>query len=188
MLTPENILVEFQNGNRAAFEYIFNNCWDPVYLTAFKRVGDEDIAKEITQELFIYLWEKREHISINGPLLSYLIGGVKFRVINYFRSTITRERYHNDLLLLMNEQPVNSAESTFKVKDIENALEETMIMMPERMRLIFSMNRLEQKTISEIAEELNMKGQTVKNQLTAALKIVRRHFPLSLLILLLIIS
>ncbi|RZL42138.1 MAG: HTH domain-containing protein, partial [Pedobacter sp.] len=47
--------------------------------------------------------------------------------------------------------------------------------LPERMRLIISMSRKQDKSIKEIAAELNISAQTVKNQITAAMKLLREN-------------
>lgn len=186
-----SILIEqLRQGSENAFESIFRTYWEQVYLKAFKRVGDEVIAKEITQEIFIALWEKRAQLQLQGTLEAYLLGSVKFRVIDYFRSNATRERHYRDMLLLMGD-PVSAsdADSLHAVRAIEEALESVMARMPERMRLIFAKSRIEQKTIAEIAEELGLSGQTVKNQLSAALKLIREQQAIPhLLVLLYLIS
>jgi RNA polymerase sigma-70 factor (family 1) len=183
-----HIVENLESGDPAAFESIYNLYWEEVYLSALKRVQDEDIAKEITQELFISLWEKREILRINESLQAYLHGAVKYRVINYFRSAITRDRYHNHMQSLLGEQTINETESYYAVKAIKSTLDSILKKMPERMRLIFSMSRFEQKSITEIADELNLSGQTVKNQLTSALKIIRENGSLIILLILFISS
>jgi len=168
------LIDQLRQGSESAFESIFKTYWEQVYLKTLKRVGDEVIAKEITQEIFIALWEKRGQLQIRGSIEAYLSGSVKFRVIDHFRANITRERHYEDMLLLMGDRDIeNETESMYTVKAIEQALESVMVLMPERMRLIFAKSRIEQKTIAEISEELNLSGQTVKNQLSAALKLIR---------------
>lgn len=184
----DDLINRLKNGSKSAFESLYTEYWEEIYLNALKRVGDEDIAKEITQELFIHLWEKRESLAIRETIQAYLHGAVKYRVINYFRSAITREKYHHDLSLLIGETVINETESSHAVKEIEQALHLILAKMPGKMRRIFEMSRLEQKTVAEISGELNLSGQTVKNQLTSALKIVRKHFSLPALLILFIYS
>jgi RNA polymerase sigma-70 factor (family 1) len=171
------------NDPSATFESIYNRYWEEVFLSALKRVQDEDVAKEITQELFIHLWEKRETLKVSESLSAYLHGAVKYRVINYFRSAITRTRYHDHLHKLLGEQVANETDSHYSIKEILSKLDRILDQMPERMRLIFSMSRFEQKSISEIAGELDISGQTVKNQLTSALKIIRKSGSFFLIVL-----
>ena len=183
-----HIIENLKSGDPATFEGVYNQYWEEIYLSVLKRVQDEDVAKEITQELFIYLWEKRETLRINGSLQAYLHGAVKYRVINYFKAAITRDRYHNDMQSLLGEQTINETESFYAVNAIKSTLDSILKKMPERMRLIFSMSRFEQKSITEIADELNLSGQTVKNQLTSALKIIRENGSLTILFVLFIFS
>ncbi|MGY0040028.1 sigma-70 family RNA polymerase sigma factor [Pedobacter sp. NJ-S-72] len=67
------------------------------------------------------------------------------------------------------------ATNNLAVKEIHKELDQAIAELPERMRLIFSMSRKQEKSNNEISTELNLSIQTVKNQLTAALKIIRKR-------------
>lgn len=155
-------------------ESIYLRYWEEVLDAAYKRVRDEEIAQDICQEIFISLWESRERIQVNGPLAAYFAGAVKYRVINYFRSSQIKEKHKEDLLLLNYGQTELSAAQGIILKELHQELDEAIQELPEKMRLIFSMSRKEEKSIREIAEELDLSAQTVKNQISSALKVMKK--------------
>ncbi|MNY77538.1 RNA polymerase sigma factor [compost metagenome] len=61
------------------------------------------------------------------------------------------------------------------LKDLHQEVDEAMLDLPEKMRLIFSMSRKQEKSIGEISSELGISVQTVKNQLSAALKVMKKR-------------
>lgn len=156
-------------------EQIYHNYWEDVLDAAYKRVRDEEVAQDITQEIFISLWENRERLAITGHLRAYLQGAVKYKVINYFKSAIVKGQYQDDLALLTADQIAPSAENKLMLKDLNKEIDEALEYLPEKMRVIFRMSRMQEKTIREISEELNLSAQTVKNQISAALKVLKER-------------
>lgn len=170
-----DLITSLKQGDQTAMEIIYKKHWEQVFDSAYKRVGSEDIAQDITQDIFISLWEKRETIEIRESLAAYLQGSVKYRVINYFKANFTKDRYTEDLLSLMGNISTLHPTNNLSVKEIHKELDQAIAELPERMRLIFSMSRKQEKSNDEISSELNLSIQTVKNQLTAALKIIRKR-------------
>lgn len=170
-----DLMASLKKGEQAAMEIIYSTHWEQVFDTAFKRVGDEAIAQDITQDIFISLWEKRQTLEIQDSLSAYLMGAVKYKVINYFKSNITKERYKEDLMSLTGNISALNPTNQLIVNEIHHQLDEAIAELPERMGLIFTMSRKQEKSNDEISAELNLSIQTVKNQLTAALKIIRKR-------------
>lgn len=175
MIAETELLSLLQRGEHKAMEDIYRYYWEEVLDAAYKRVREEEIAQDICQEIFISLWENRENIQLKASLSAYFMGAVKYRVINYFRSSQVKEKHQEDLRLLMRENTGLSAAQGLMLKELHQEVEEAIQELPERMRLIFSMSRQEEKTIREISEELDLSAQTVKNQISSALKVMKKR-------------
>lgn len=184
MISGSQLISFLKKGDHKAMEDIYSLYWEEVLDSAYKRLRDEEVAQDITQEIFISLWENREKVQLTGTLRAYLEGAVKYRVINYFRSSAIKEKHKEDLSLLLRDDLEHSAENRLILKDLRQEVDEAMLDLPEKMRLIFSMSRKQEKSIGEISDELGLSAQTVKNQLSAALKVMRKR--LSYLLLLMI--
>lgn len=156
-------------------ETIYATYWEQIFDAAYKRTGDEAVAQDLTQDLFISLWEKRETIEIRDTLSAYLQGAIKYRVINYFKANITKEKYNEDLIALSGDGYATQIPNNFAVKEIHQQLDEAIAELPGKMQLIFAMSRKQEKSNDEISAELNLSVQTVKNQISAALKIIRKR-------------
>ncbi|QNK62448.1 RNA polymerase sigma-70 factor [Pedobacter sp. PAMC26386] len=170
-----DLITSLKQGDQTAMEIIYKKHWEQVFDAAYKRVGTEDIAQDITQDVFISLWEKRETLEIRESLTAYLMGCVKYRVINYFKANLTKAKYREDLYALTGNISPLYPTNELAVKEIHKELDEAIAELPKQMRVIFSMSRKQEKSNNEISTELNLSIQTVKNQLTAALKIIRKR-------------
>lgn len=164
-------------------EYLYQNYWEEVLDAAFKRVRDEDIAQDITQEIFISIWENRERLNIEGSISAYFKGAVKYKVINYFKSSIVKEKHKEDIALLTGNYTAASAENLLLLKDLNKQFDEALLDLPEKMRVIISMSRKQEKSIQEISDELNLSARTVKNQISSALKLIREKLAYSLVLI-----
>lgn len=168
-------------------ENIYRNYWEDVLECTYKRVRDEEIAQDITQEIFISLWENRERLAIEGSLRAYLHGAVKFKVINYFKSAIIKDKHREDLLLLIGEEMELSAENKLIMKDLNKEIDAAISDLPEKMQQVFLMSRRQEKTIREISVELGLSAQTVKNQISAALKVLKERLSYLLVFILVVL-
>lgn len=185
MISETELLSLLRRGEHTAMEDIYQYYWEDVLDAAYKRLRDEEIAQDICQEIFISLWENRERVQVKGPLSAYFLGAVKYRVINYFRSSQIKEKHQEDLRLLVYGETEFSAAEGLMLKELHQQVEEAIQELPEKMRVVFSMSRQEEKSIREIAEELDLSAQTVKNQISSALKVMKKR--LSYLVFLLLI-
>ena len=177
-----SLLSSLKQGNHQAMEEIYQIYWEDVFDAALKKTGDEALAQDITQEIFISLWENRKAINLTGSLGAYLHGAVKYKVINYFRSGNLKMQHQTAFTALMDEQQTVSADNKLILKELHLEVDAAIALLPEKMQLVFSMSRKQEKSIKEIASELDVSAQTVKNQISAALKLLKKSLSYILLI------
>jgi RNA polymerase sigma-70 factor (family 1) len=177
------LLASLKKGDHVAMEHLYQDYWEEVLNTAYKQVRDEEIAQDITQEIFISVWENREHLNIEGSIAAYFKGAVKYKVINYFKSSMVREKHKEDIALLTLDHTGTSAENLLMLKDLTKQFDEALTDLPEKMRVIISMSRKQEKSVQEISDELNLSAQTVKNQISSALKLIRKKLAYTLIII-----
>ena len=178
----EILLSSLQCGSHQAMEEIYQVYWEDVFDAALKKTGDEALAQDITQEIFISLWENRTSLNLTASLGAYLHGAVKYKVINYFRSGSAKAQHQNALSMLMDKQHTAAADDKLILKELHLEVDAAIALLPEKMQLVFSMSRKQEKSVKEIASELDVSAQTVKNQISAALKLLKKSLSYILLI------
>jgi RNA polymerase sigma-70 factor (family 1) len=154
-------------------EEIYHKHWEEVFDAAYKRIRDVEIAQDITQEIFISLWENQKTSAIEGNLSAYFYGAVKYKVINYYKSCVIKNKHEKELSFLKNEDRADAADNKIMLNELDKQIEDAIQLLPEKMRMVFFMSRMEGKSIKEISSELNLSIQTVKNQISTALKSLR---------------
>lgn len=139
---------------------------------ALQYTKDLDTAREVAQEAFISLWEKRETIDLSKPVKTYLTTTVRNKCLNWLRDNKKFNREILDIEGLLSDRiyiPSDRlVESEIRIKII-SAIEE----LPEKCREIFVLNRNENLKYQEIANQLQISVKTVETQMSKALQHMR---------------
>jgi RNA polymerase sigma factor (sigma-70 family) len=126
----------------------------------------------MVQELYIWLWTRRENLSHVTALKSYLYNAIRYKVVNYFEHHAVQQRYIENYVLFEASHD-NSNEELSDISDIGPMIEKSIAVLPERCQMAFRLSRLEHMPISNIAAHMNISSRTVENYITHALKHLR---------------
>ncbi|MDJ1470490.1 MULTISPECIES: RNA polymerase sigma-70 factor [Xanthocytophaga] len=156
-----------------AFREVYKRHWRSVFLVAYKKLHDKELAEEFTQNLFVDVWEKRSENTIR-QLPSYLFGALKFTIINYYKSQMVHEKYvsykHGN-----NDSISHTTEELVMLADLSQAIEKGMALLPPKSREVFKLSRVEHFSVKEIASLLNISEKAVEYHITQSLKQIRVH-------------
>lgn len=168
--TDQELLIKLRNGDRSAFDELYERYWDKVYNQAFKGLRDPDLAKDITQEVFIYLWTHSEGNFIDN-LPAYLFSSVRN---NVFKALKKEERFLSiSDLVLKNKAFYPEADTELLQKEFFKAYHLLIQAMPAAQQNIYRMRYEQDLSTSEIATQLNISRKTVQNQLIRAVNMLR---------------
>lgn len=171
--TDHELLEAIRNDDEKAFRELFRRYWRKVRDMAYARVRSKDVTEEIVQDLFVSLWNKRASLSVNN-LPAYLFTSVKHRVLNYVESQLVRKKhweYYKKFIPLQE----NSTQQVVEFSELMEAIEDGIGHLPEKSKKVFRLNRLEGRSIPEIADILNLSEKAIQYHLTKSLKKLRLH-------------
>lgn len=169
------ILKEFKNGDHSAFEEIFKRYSKQLYHFSLSYLKSEEAAEDIVQEVFIKIWNNRKDLKTDTSFQSYLFTITLNSVRKYFNQLSRLNELKHDILL---------DSSTFKpdfddrsdYQFMIDKLEEFIKLMPEKRRAIFIKKKIEEKSLKEISEELNITTKTVEYHITEAMRFLKSEF------------
>src|SRR5690606_6227853 len=78
--------------NETTFTEIYNNYWEKVFTICYKHTDDLEVAKELVQDIFKSLWERRHSLEINTSYERYLLRSAKLKVFEHIRNKQLRSR------------------------------------------------------------------------------------------------
>lgn len=180
--TESELYLLIQRSSYDAFDELYHRLFKTLFRLALKKIGDADDSADLVQDVFMEFWDKREKTIIYIPVKNYLRTSLTYKMSNYFRTRGFQEKHiRNFELFIQQEMNKEIFMDVLDLKQSESHYQEmTEIIyraideMPAKMKEIFKLSRDGKYTISDIAEQLNISPQTVKNQVSNALGRVRR--------------
>jgi len=170
----KSYIKELRKGSHKAFNAIYDMYADKLYGFVFAHTKSREMANDLVQETFLKLWTMRESLSVEGSLQAMLFTMSHNKMIDTFRAQINKVEFEDYVEFSENvDLSDNSIEKKIYYDDFLKALKLCKSQLPHRQMEIFEMSRENGKSIEEIASELKISEQTVKNQLTSAMKTLR---------------
>ncbi|MDR6785263.1 RNA polymerase sigma-70 factor (family 1) [Pedobacter africanus] len=170
--TDQELLALLKQGNDAAFTEIYDRFSGPLYVFAFRKLKNEDEAKDVVQEIFIVLWNRHAELDFHSSLSAYLFKAVHNRALNLFVHQRYHETYISSFEAYLNTY-AKDADELLMEKELAAIIDQEIALLPEKMREIFLLSRKEQLSHKEVAERLGISELTVKTQIKRALKVLR---------------
>nr|WP_305121166.1 sigma-70 family RNA polymerase sigma factor [Pedobacter xinjiangensis] len=159
-----------KDGDQKAFEQLYERYWPEVYAMIYRRICDRETTKDIVQEIFINLWRYRDRIIAERSLAPWLNVTAKKQAISWYRKqTSTRQRE----MLYQQDGTLPTSSTILEAKELQDLLDSEVEKMPVNMKQAFQLSRYENKSIKEIAAELSLSEQTVRNNISMALERLR---------------
>lgn len=172
-IIDEGILKRFKEGDHSAFDQIFHSYYNRVKNFIYGLIKSDEDAKEIAQDIFTNLWINRKSIDLNKSFNAYLFISARNLSFNYLKHRTVEKVYINDYLNI-NKDFDNQTEEFLFAKEINLLIDMTVEKMPIRRKNIYIYSRVKGYSNEEIAEKLHISKKTVENQLSLALKEIRK--------------
>lgn len=168
----EDIILELLKGSdQKAFKRLFYYYAEPLRSFISYFIHDPESSEELVLDIFMSLWENRFSLKIHTSLKAYLFQSARNKVISYFRTK--KEQCY---LLEMPDFDLGQENETsfLGIKELSVLIEEAVSLLPDRCRQIFLKSRIELLSNKEIVEQMHISEKTVENQITIALKKIRK--------------
>ncbi|MCT1524500.1 RNA polymerase sigma factor [Sphingobacterium hotanense] len=175
------LLSAFKGGDDKAFVKIYERYWEGLFHHALTMTSCEDLAKDITQEIFVELWNKLREQEIQTSLQAYLHTTVRNKTLNLMAHGKVQARYLESLADYF-EKGENRTDHPLRERQFQAYIDGQIASLPSKMRTIFEMSRNDSMTYKEIAQHLSLSDKTVKKQVSNALKILRVKLDVLLLV------
>jgi RNA polymerase sigma-70 factor (ECF subfamily) len=161
-------------GDMQAFQRLFEWYWDQVYGAVLRLVKDPEQAKDLSQELFLKLWDNREKLPGVKNLRSYLYTIAKHLIYDQIRTLVFRES-NKEFLMNYFSYDETSPQDLLEQKERAEVLAEAINKLPVQLRKVFHLRRVEGLSHVEIAKRLNISAISSKTYMVRALMALRKE-------------
>lgn len=160
-------------GDESAFVTLFHRYTPKLLPFVTRLTRSPEQARELVQEIFLQLWVQRAKLGeIQNP------AGWIFRIasnlsMNWMRNEGTRRRKQQEIY----SQAISRSESTdepmVEAKQLESIIHKAVDALPEKRQAIYRLSREQGLNHQQIADQLQISPNTVKNQIGIALKFIQ---------------
>lgn len=173
IVTDRDLLTRLRGGDHTAFDEIFRQWYEPAVRSATRILRDPGVAEELSQEVFLELWRRRETFPPDSSAGAYLMQSVRNRALNHLRHLQVQQRsvVHIEAL----SEPAEQADVQTQVGELEDAARLAIESLPPRTREVFLMSRERGLRYSEIADALGVSVKAVEANMTRALRLLRER-------------
>lgn len=168
------LLYDLKNGKEKAFEYIFHRYYNRLCVFSSNFVDETKEAEDIAEEAFVNIWNSKRDFQSILHLKSSLYQTARRIGLNK-QTARHRRAVRTDNYLANQEQVQESQLQHIVYAEAMGELYEAIQKLPPKAQQIIKATYLEGKSNQEVADEMGINLQTVKNQKLRALTILRNR-------------
>jgi len=182
-LSDNELIVFLKKGDAAAYTEIYDRYFQLMFVFAYKKLRDEELAKDFVQELFTDVWVKRDRILVEGNFIQYLYISLRSKLLNYFAHQKVESKYTDFLAHFANSHASEQSDYTIREKQLSAYIEKQIENLPKRMRNVFELSRRDGLSNREIAIVTNSTESNVSHHISNAVKILKSKIKIIVLLL-----
>lgn len=169
------------------FTAIFKQHEYRLYTLALTLTKSDQYAKDIVQDVFMKLWQHRNQIPVITNMDAWLYRLTENKIIDFLRKTAADKRLRDALWMNMQHMLSEETEETVSSREYSYILEKAISHLPPQRKRIYRLCKEQGLNYCQIARELNISRNTVKNQLFTAIRTVRSFFTRAIRLLVLVL-
>ena len=164
-------LIEAIKGDdQAAYRTLFDRYYKYLLVTAYAYVKDNNTIRDLAQDVFFEIWKKRNTLNISN-VKAYLRRAVINKSLNHIKAQRLDFEETNDSF----DVPAKSnVQEQLEADQLQSVINKAVESLPDRCRVVFALRRFEGLRVKEIAAKMDISPKTVENQLTKAMKILKK--------------
>lgn len=171
LVSDADLLARLRDGDHAAFEAIFRQWYEPVVRAANRVLHDSGVAEELSQDVFLELWRRRDTLAPDSSVAGYLMQAVRNRALNHLRHLQVQRK--SAVYVEALSEPAEQADADTQAGELQDAIRDAIAALPPRTREVFLMSRERNLRYSEIAEALGVSVKAVEANMSRALRQLR---------------
>ena len=161
-------------GDEKAFTSLYYKYHRKIYYSALKMTKSEDLAFDVTQEVFLKVWDMRATLNPEKNFASFISVICRNLIFDMFKKATTEEKLKKELLQFAEISETGEEEEDF-YETYKILLDKAIAMLPPQRRIVFEFCKLQEKTYEEVAHKMNISRSTVQDHIVKANKFIREY-------------
>lgn len=181
-----SLTLQVAEGSQEAFRILFNKYFDRIYGVAYSLTKSPVVAEDMTQDIFLKIWVKREMLTGIQRFDAFLFRVARNHILNELRNKVKEQEFTEYLINFFRETGDNPQQHLI-FRELEKVVEEALDKLPPQQRQIYKLSREDGLSQEEISAKLQISVNTIKQHMNRALKFIRHYYMCYYRILLLVL-
>jgi RNA polymerase sigma-70 factor (family 1) len=167
------LFVRIASGEVHALQDVFAQYYDTIYKTALRYCKVHYLAEDITQQVFIILWEKRTlltNVTNSSAYLGILVRNQTLQTLKKERASASYQRFAIEYQQSEQQSPLEQ----LVLRQRDQKMELLIQKLSPRQQEVYLLSRYHGATYRQIGAQLGISVETVKEHMANALKILRK--------------
>lgn len=168
-----HVLQLLADGSELAFAQVFDQYQSRVFGVALGLLKSRELAKDVVQEVFFQVWDRRTMFADVRNMEAYIYGMAKHHTLRHLRTNaatiIAHYRFSADI-----EPAENNIERMITGQYYEHLIQLVVDKLPPQQKKVFMLSRVDGLSHDDIAQKLQISNRTVNNHINAAVKFIRQ--------------
>jgi len=170
--SDEELLPALISGRAEAFSVLYERYHRNIYQFIYKYVHSAAMADDLSQEVFIKIWNNRMQLKQVRSFKGYLLVTARNHTLNSLKAALRTENAMGEVVRNFVAQRKATDERLVEA-DYAAFLQRELDKLPERSREIFRLCRQEGRSYEEVAQELGISKSAVKNHMVFSMKVLK---------------
>lgn len=172
--SEKELLLRIAESDEKAFRVFFDRYKDRFYAVGLKMTRSDEVAQEMVQDIFLKIWQNRTSLSEIDRPETYFFTVLYRQVYRHYKKLALDSK----LLTFLAESPhfQNVTDETVLAHESKRLIDEAIRKLPRQQQIVFRLSRQDGLSREQIAEQLHISPNTVRNHLADAIRFIRSYF------------
>lgn len=168
--------MSYQNGNNdisnndeELFAALFRDYEQRLYTFIIKILRSEHLAKDILQDVFLKIWGIRDRLSSIENINAFLYKITENRIYDHLRRVSMEKKMQQELWLRITETTEDHSKALI-AREYDEIIEKAIEQLPDQRKKVYILNKRKGMKQLQIADQLQISPNTVRNHLAEAFK------------------
>lgn len=179
------LLHRLKEGDINAYVKIYNAYHTSLYAYVIKFLKIPELAEDVLQEVFLKIWEVRKRIDPELSFKAYIYRISRNCVFKLLKKIASEDELRLQVLFKISAT-VEQPDIKIQWQQYQQFLSTAIGHLPPQRQIVFQMCRLENKKYDEVAAELGISRNTVKEHMVLAVRFIKeylfRHYKIELIL------
>lgn len=173
--TEKQLLQQIADGHEPSFRVLYDRYWARLYNYLMRITKSHEITEEIVTDVFLKLWTGRELLQNIQHMDGFLRRVAYNKAMDFFKISSRDARLQQVIAGRMADAADADADRRLLENEYRHILQQAIQQLSPQRRLIFTLSREEGLTHEQIARQLHLSRNTVRNSMAEALKSIRQY-------------